>query len=172
MDTEEFTVNELRESLGYPRKPADKGGNEIARVKLLPGATAPSVDQPSIESPELPEGGVGKVQDTALNGAQVTALQGIVADVTAGLLQPKSAVALIKKAFPTISEQEAWDMMPDSSFRPTNPTEQEKPLAEIKEGENRLPFPKNIHASTIPSNPSNAESLEIFSTWMTQLKRQ
>lgn len=47
------------------------------------------------------------VQDTALNGAQVSSLLEIVAAVSTGTLTPEGAVALIVAAFPAISEEEA-----------------------------------------------------------------
>jgi hypothetical protein len=45
--------------------------------------------------------------DTALNGAQVTALLEVLTQVSSGLLDKQSAVAVIVAAFPAISPEEA-----------------------------------------------------------------
>jgi len=47
------------------------------------------------------------LQDTALNGAQVTALLQILASISSGTLDQQAAVALIASAFPSIPEAEA-----------------------------------------------------------------
>jgi len=62
------------------------------------------------------------IQASALNGAQIAALQGIIADVTAALMSPDAAVQLIVVSFPTISQEQAEDMVNASvSFTPAVP---------------------------------------------------
>jgi hypothetical protein len=47
------------------------------------------------------------LSDTALNGAQVTALLEVLAQVSAGALDKSAAIAVIVAAFPAISADEA-----------------------------------------------------------------
>lgn len=72
--------------------------------------------------------GPDAVQDTALNGAQISGLLEIVAAVSEGTLDSKGAVALIMVAFPTIDEKEAKRILagvdvtgPDPTVSPTEP---------------------------------------------------
>lgn len=51
------------------------------------------------------------VQDTALNGAQVTALVEVLAQIAAGTLAPDAAILLITSAFPAIDEAAARRMV-------------------------------------------------------------
>jgi phage gp29-like protein len=67
----------------------------------------PSVPLPGAGTPETIADQANAVQDTALNGAQVTALQGIVQSVANGLLLPDSAIQLILVSFPAITEDQA-----------------------------------------------------------------
>ena len=64
-----------------------------------PGSDAPDV-------PEAPQGGVvNAVQDTALNGAQVTSLVQVIEAVAAGTIPKETAKHLIRAAFPSISPE-------------------------------------------------------------------
>lgn len=59
------------------------------------------------------------VADTALNGAQVTALQGVVQAVADGHLPRDAAKILIRKAFPTFNDEEVGKMIDDAeAFTP------------------------------------------------------
>jgi len=63
--------------------------------------------------------GNDKVQDTALNGAQISSLSEIVQLVANGELPYESAIALVNAAFPAISDQVARDMInPARAFTP------------------------------------------------------
>lgn len=53
----------------------------------------------------------GNIQQEALNGAQVTALQGIIFAVASGDLPPETAAALIRVAFPLVTEEQIDDML-------------------------------------------------------------
>lgn len=71
-----------------------------------------------------PDGGATQadaaaVADTALNGAQVTALQGVVQAVADGLLPRDAAKILIRKAFPAFSDEDVGKMIDDAeAFAP------------------------------------------------------
>jgi hypothetical protein len=54
----------------------------------------------------------------ALNGAQVTALQGILESVALGALAPEAALIAIQNAFPTIDENEATKMVRAAASTP------------------------------------------------------
>lgn len=85
----DFTEAERREALGYDGRKPDTD------------ATTPDV------------------QAAALNGAQVTSLQGMLAAISDGTLAPGAAVVAIKAAFPTISESDVRAMVDaQSASRP------------------------------------------------------
>lgn len=67
------------------------------------------LQQPTGADP-VPEGG-GDVQDSAMNGAQVQALQGVVQSVADGFMPEETAVQLIVVAFPLITEDKARAML-------------------------------------------------------------
>jgi hypothetical protein len=58
---------------------------------------------------DLPEGEAqpkdDDYQSEALNGAQVTSLVEIIAQITAGMIPKESAAAIIKAAFPTFTDE-------------------------------------------------------------------
>jgi len=90
-------INHFRKLVKFP-----EGDVELLELQAQEPIDAPSVegDESSGEGSDvgLPTGGQ-KVADTALNGAQVTALVAIVESVAAGKLPRESAVALIESAF-------------------------------------------------------------------------
>lgn len=55
--------------------------------------------------PNLSIDNVDQVQDTALNGAQVTSLVDVVKAVTEGIMPPQTAIGVIKTAFPSITQE-------------------------------------------------------------------
>lgn len=109
-----LTVNEARAELGYepvewgdrPQlggllgvpggtdEPIDVEGRVVDEPKALPEASAEGID------PAATGGAV--VQDTALNGAQVTSLVDLASQVAAGKLPVDSAVAIAAAAFPAV----------------------------------------------------------------------
>ena len=69
---------------------------------------SPAVDVPQSDDVNLPQTEAGmSMSDTALNGAQVTALLQVLANVSAGVLTEDAAVSLIVSAFPAIDVAEA-----------------------------------------------------------------
>ena len=105
-------INEVRASLGLPAWSVEDGGEEIAEVAqpaapMLPGlpVAAPAFD-PSTDLVAEP----ARASDTALNGAQVEALMGIVAQVATGQLPRASGVEIMVAAFP-ISREDAERIM-------------------------------------------------------------
>lgn len=67
----------------------------------------------SVTAPVLPgaEGGAGAVQDTALNGAQMSSLIDIIVQVAEGTLTVETALPLITAGFPAIDEKEVKAML-------------------------------------------------------------
>lgn len=98
-----YGINDIAERLGVGM-PKVAWGNEPAGMDLGAGADAATV--PDGAPAAVPEGATA-VQDTALNGAQVTSLVDIVAQVQAGTLPAESAIGLILVSFPTVDEAEA-----------------------------------------------------------------
>lgn len=63
-----------------------------------------------------------EVQQSALNGAQVMALQAIVAAVATGAMPSDTAAAMIQSAFPLLTETQINDMLdPLKNFQPKEP---------------------------------------------------
>jgi len=71
-------------------------------------------DEPAADEPEPATGITNDLAATALNGAQVTALLEVLAQVSAGTLEKPAAVALITSAFPTVSPDLAQQMVDGS----------------------------------------------------------
>jgi len=114
IDTGSVKVNEIRASLGLPAWSVEDGGEDIAKpaaAQPLPGAlpglpiAAPAFD-PDTDLVAEP----ARASDTALNGAQVEALMGIVAQVATGQLPRASGVEIMVAAFP-ISREDAERIM-------------------------------------------------------------
>jgi hypothetical protein len=117
-------INEVRASLGLPAWSVEDGGESIAEPPAaaaaagLPGLplepAAPAFD-PATDLVAEP----ARASDTALNGAQVEALMGIVAQVATGQLPRNSGVEIMVAAFP-ISRDDAERIMGDvgNGFRP------------------------------------------------------
>lgn len=73
-----------------------------------------------------PASDAGKVQDTALNGAQVTALQGIIQSVASGQLPALAAELMIIAAFPDMDEAEVKKMVASADkFTPETPAKEQ-----------------------------------------------
>jgi lambda family phage portal protein len=99
----------------HQMKQADK------TLEMVPGAVDPETEALAVKkkAPAAPApgaeasaaAGATTVQDTALNGAQVTALLEIVSDVVAGKLPKATAEAMILAAFPAISPERVTAML-------------------------------------------------------------
>jgi len=80
--------------------------------------------EPGVDDAENGQGvdvsvGDGKVQDEALNGAQISSLSEIVQLVASGDLPLDSAIGLIAAAFPALSDEDARAILtPAASFTP------------------------------------------------------
>jgi hypothetical protein len=114
-------------------RPVDDFG---ARPALPPVATPGLPDEPDapegIDAPEA-AGAPVDVQETALNGAQVTALLEIVGQVVAGQLPRQTAIEVIVSAFP-IDRAQADRILGDvgRTFTPTVPPETDSPVEDIE----------------------------------------
>jgi len=146
-----YSANDANERMGLGMK---------AQTNALPenDPLAAALTGGDVASPAQPA--AATVADTALNGAQVTALQGIVESVAAGMLPADAAKLMIVAAFPTISEPEALTMVesaqslaqenadaapaPVAPDQPQEPTKKSSPLIIVKRGplkiENRVAY--------------------------------
>jgi hypothetical protein len=127
-------VNEVRERLGMDARasttnPAAPGQGtpmlDAAGKPMLDENGEPMLTQTTDPAPGgmAAAGAAGPdVQATALNGTQITSLQGIVDSVATGALPPESGHALIAAAFPTLSEEQINAMLdPLKNFEPKKP---------------------------------------------------
>ena len=156
-----LSFNEKREQLGYGRY---EGAEDPADMLFIPTSVMPIEDaaagsveesdpvddtedytgeEPTTDASDdttssakpLPEG-TQRVSDTALNGAQVTALVDVVARVAAGEIPRDAAVEIIMVAF-LLTEEEADNLLASAGagFVPTNPeanTEQQDPEEDVE----------------------------------------
>lgn len=76
----------------------------------------------------------GSIQQEALNGAQVTALQGIIFAVAAGNLDSDTASALIRVAFPLVTDEQIEEMLGNAgNLTPVEPDSEDDPaFAEVR----------------------------------------
>jgi hypothetical protein len=143
-------VDEVREAIGLEAR--GQGGMPIAGAQMAPGAFGASqgagqTSPPSgVPGPHLtaaqadvgPANGVqgpggspppvqgapggAPVQDTALNGAQVSSLVQIIESVTGGILPKESAIQLIQAAFPSLSDERVRGIINPLDESPKTPT--------------------------------------------------
>lgn len=82
-----------------------------------------SDDDTDDDRPDIPPASGEEIQKLALNGAQITALQGIVRDVSLGELPFETAVALIEEGFPQITHDKVLRILqPARNFTPKSAT--------------------------------------------------
>ena len=101
------------------------------------GDTFADGTSPEPAEAEAPAGAVaagdGTVQDTALNGAQITSLAGLIAQVTAGQLPAESARAIIAASFPALTAEQVEQIVgPLATFvpKPAEPAPVARPAAD------------------------------------------
>jgi HK97 family phage portal protein len=107
-----FTINEVR---GLENMPPVEGG-DVPRMQMQNVPISGTSD-----GEQFVEGvpAVTDVQATALNGAQVTALQTIVQSVADGLMPAQSAIEMLTTAFPSLTAEEARRIIgPATNFKP------------------------------------------------------
>jgi hypothetical protein len=126
VDQGAVTYDELRSSRGLePWGPQAGGEVRIPRkvegfAPTLPQAL-PVADAMQTAAP------TEDVAATALNGAQVTALQGLLASVATGELAPEAAIIAIVSAFPTIAEPQVRRMVMAQAGLPPPPEASAEP---------------------------------------------
>lgn len=136
-----YSPNEARRKLNLP--PVDGGASpmiqqqnySLAALDKRDSREDPFSSEPAaVAAPERDSDaaetvtGAEPVQNTALNGAQVTALQGIITAVALGQLPIDTARNMILAAFPGISETLVDSMLtPLANFEPPTPEAPEPP---------------------------------------------
>ena len=101
----------------------EAGGKDAAAVTYGEGSDKPAL--PAAGSAPAPD---APVANTAMNGAQVTALQGIAQAVADGAMPAETALQLILVAFPTITPEQAQAIIrPMDGFEKTKPEPQAAP---------------------------------------------
>ena len=103
----------------------------LSSAKVFPGF---SVEDREDDRPDYTPGAVvngpasEEIQKLALNGAQITALQGLVEGVAAGAIPIETAGATIRAAFPDLSEEQVSKIVnPLQSFRAAIPITDAEP---------------------------------------------
>ena len=106
------SINEIRKWENLD--PVDGGDTRFVQLNMqtLDQANAGDVERPELESPQQEDSPTTSVQtpgeeepqvaEVSLNGAQITGLLEILAQIPAGLLDPEGAKALVLAAFPSI----------------------------------------------------------------------
>jgi len=108
-----LTINEKREALGY--EPIEGGETLFVGASELPlsfAAAPPEIggapaDPEQAADAAFGSGADGKVQDQALNGAQIASIVQIVEQVALGSIPADSAVSVLLIAFPSLDEATA-----------------------------------------------------------------
>jgi phage gp29-like protein len=120
-------------------KPADEDDQYIAPQKGSPIGTDISTQASPSDSPvTAASGGASDVQSTALNGAQVTSLVDLAAEVAQGILPIETARAIAAAAFPLVKKEEINRIFdPLSGF---SPKEQGSTFADDVKKKNRPPL--------------------------------
>lgn len=133
-----MTINEKRRAMGLD----DEDGGDVIFVPTtsIPLDLAGQIDlpEPGSEADQGQQGnpinatpGTGNVQQTALNGAQMQALQQIVQAVADGQLPAAAAIQLIMISIPSIDAAEAARLIgPVDGFEPRKPEENTPPAAD------------------------------------------
>jgi HK97 family phage portal protein len=123
-----LTINEKREALGYP----SMDGGDVLFVSSTDLPLSFAAEPPGIGEQAAPDeaaeaafgetvpAGDGKVQDQALNGAQIASIVQIVEQVALGQIPADSAVSVLLIAFPSLDEATAEALVaPARDFEPT-----------------------------------------------------
>jgi len=97
------------------------------------------------------------VQDTGLNGSQISALIEIVDAVSSGFLTPDGAVAMILIAFPTIDEAEAKRIVDGAIEKPPEP-EPDPPEPGAPAGDGEKPPPADPPSANKALEPIGKEA--------------
>jgi len=135
------TLNEARACLGLDPYP-DEFGGDVPRIAGQPVSHAPAIDVAATDAkkPALP-GNVDTAAtdqvnadtttvDTSLNGAQVTSLAGLAAQVAANELPLETARAIAHAAFPAIDDATLNEIFnPLKNFEPAKP--EPAPVADV-----------------------------------------
>lgn len=116
-----MSFNRAAEMLGLDFTPEPSGDLVLvqAGTRLVQAKDVEQGSEPERDDAEALTAGVGvdaslggeAVQDTALNGAQITSLLEVLNSVAEGRLSDDGAIAVILTSFPTISEEEASRMV-------------------------------------------------------------
>lgn len=123
-----LTINDARRAINHPPL---TGGDTVymqqqdfpldqVRGNKLPDTQPAQPAQPTEETQAGALAETGSIQQEALNGAQVTALQGIVLAVGSGELQVTTAAALVRVAFPLVTEEQITAMLGQAMKDPAN----------------------------------------------------
>lgn len=113
------TPNEGRLSFDLP--PVEGGESVWLQQQDYPMQVLAELHSAEVSGVSVPDGNQsigdnsGSIQQEALNGAQVTALQGIIFSAASGALDIETAAALIRVAFPLVSEEEIQAMLANVS---------------------------------------------------------
>lgn len=160
-------TNEVREEIGYqPRKytPATPNMDGQAGSEL-------ASEQP--QNPANTANTSGAVQDTALNGAQVSSLVQIIESVTSGILPKESAIQLILAAFPNLAEERVKGIinpLEEKETKIVEPNFQQPPPPFQEPQPSQEPKPEKLKkAARIPAIDRDREAIKKLKTRLQSL---
>jgi len=148
------TKNEARAELGLD--PDEDGGDEYY-VDGAPMATDTEAPvEPHADATAVASDPTAAVQDTALNGAQVTAMADIVAQVAQGQLPPDAAKEMLLAAFPLVPPETVERII--NAVRNFTPEVTPEQQAKIEAAANPKPMPS---APTKSLSPKGAGGIVV-----------
>lgn len=108
-----------------PQHVEERTGIKILGARRMPGEIADGKgDDPEEDDPAVPTG-AQSVQDTAMNGAQVSSLLELITKVAMGEIPESVARPVIKTAFPKVSDERINEMLAGMKDLKRNPPEEE-----------------------------------------------
>lgn len=131
-----LSTNEKREATGYARLPSKEAELVFVGATMVPLEDAGSAPAEGAGEGEGAKPAVGDgidaslvgIQQTALNGTQISALVDIAARVASGQLPLETAIGLVTVSFPGIDEQTARSVLePAEDFSPPDDGAEEVP---------------------------------------------
>lgn len=171
-----ITINEARAEIGL--EPLEWGDRPQLGMGIGAGFGTEPIDVDAVEVEDqaaLPAGdgappGAAPVQDTALNGAQVTALAALMESVVAGRLPVDAAIAAARMSFPTVPEETInATFEPLRNFKPTpepdpnaNPPAGEGDKQDAKPSEDDA---EQVGAESEPAEGAKAIDLKATGFW-------
>jgi lambda family phage portal protein len=115
-------ANDLAEEFGIPAESISDAFKQVAPAPSAEGAVPPEMPAQDGQGEAQPQAQGVVTEIPSLNGAQVSSLINVMNAVSIGAISRDGAVAIITSAFPTISAEQAGQIMAGVSIGTTIPT--------------------------------------------------